>query len=97
MGFSRQEYWSGLPWPSPLKGGGDHKLGDSYGAIHQAVVSHNRSSGKRQEYRFESHPEREQLSLVAQTVKHLPTMRGTPVRPLGQEDPLGEGNDNPLQ
>ena len=27
-------------------------------------------------------------SLVAQTVKHLPTMRETPVRSLGQEDPL---------
>ena len=28
------------------------------------------------------------VSLVAQTVKHLPTMQDTPVRPLGQEDPL---------
>ena len=28
------------------------------------------------------------VSLVAQTVKHLPTMRGTWVRSLGQEDPL---------
>ena len=27
-------------------------------------------------------------SLVAQTVKHLPTMRETRVQPLGQEDPL---------
>ena len=27
-------------------------------------------------------------SLVAQTVKHLPTMRETQVRSLGQEDPL---------
>ena len=27
-------------------------------------------------------------SLVAQTVKHLPTMWETPVRSLGQEDPL---------
>ena len=27
-------------------------------------------------------------SLVAQTVKHLPTMRETPARSLGQEDPL---------
>ena len=27
-------------------------------------------------------------SLVAQVVKHLPTMRETQVRPLGQEDPL---------
>ena len=28
------------------------------------------------------------VSLVAQTVKHLPTMRGTWVRSLGQEDGL---------
>ena len=28
------------------------------------------------------------ISLVAQTVKHLPTMRETRVQPLGQEDPL---------
>ena len=27
-------------------------------------------------------------SLVAQTVKHLPTLRETQVRSLGQEDPL---------
>ena len=29
-----------------------------------------------------------ETSLVAQVVKHLPTMRETQVRPLGQEDPL---------
>ena len=31
------------------------------------------------------------LSLVAQTVKHLPAMRETWVRFLGQEDPLEKG------
>ena len=31
-------------------------------------------------------------SLVAQTVKRLPTMRETRVRSLGQEDSPGEGN-----
>ena len=36
-------------------------------------------------------------SLVAQTVKRLPAMRETWVQSLGQEDPLGEGNGNPLQ
>ena len=30
-------------------------------------------------------------------LKHLPPMRTTQVRPLGGEDPPGEGNDNPLQ
>ena len=37
------------------------------------------------------------ISLVAQTVKHLPTIWETWVRPLGQEDSPGEGNGNPLQ
>ena len=36
-------------------------------------------------------------SLVAQTVKNLPGMRETQVGSLGQEDPPGEGNGNPLQ
>ena len=36
-------------------------------------------------------------SLVAQTVKCLPTMQETWVQFLGQEDSPGEGNGNPLQ
>ena len=36
-------------------------------------------------------------SLVAQLVKNLPGMRETWVQSLGWEDPLGEGNGNPLQ
>ena len=36
-------------------------------------------------------------SLVAQTVKNPPAMFKTQVRSLGQEDPLEQGNDNPLQ
>ena len=35
--------------------------------------------------------------LVAQTVKRLPAMRETWFRFLDQEDPLDEGNGNPLQ
>ena len=35
-------------------------------------------------------------SLVAQTVKNLPAMWETWVRPLGQEDPLQKQNGNPL-
>ena len=38
-----------------------------------------------------------QASLVAQMVKHLPAMQETQVPSLGQEDPLEEGNGNPLQ
>ena len=36
-------------------------------------------------------------SLVAQRLKRLPPMRETRVQSLGQEDPHGEGNGNPLQ
>ena len=36
-------------------------------------------------------------SLVAQRLKRLPAMQRTWVRSLGQEDPPGEGNGNPLQ
>ena len=37
------------------------------------------------------------MVLVAQRLKHLPAMQETWVRSLGQEDPPGEGNGNPLQ
>ena len=36
-------------------------------------------------------------SLVAQTIKNLPVMQETRVRPLGWEDPLEKGNAYPLQ
>ena len=36
-------------------------------------------------------------SLVAQTVKHLPTVQETQVQSLDQEDPPEEGNGSPLQ
>ena len=41
--------------------------------------------------------EMEWTSLVAQTVKDPPAMQETRVQSLGWEDPLGEGNGNPLQ
>ena len=34
---------------------------------------------------------------MAQRVKNLPAMQDSWVRALGQEDPPGEGNGNPLQ
>ena len=37
------------------------------------------------------------ISLVAQTVKCLPTMQETQVLSLGWEDPPGGGHGNPLQ
>jgi len=36
-------------------------------------------------------------SLVTQTAKNLPAMQESWVRYLSQEDPSGEGNDDPLQ
>ena len=36
-------------------------------------------------------------SLVAQRLKHLPAMQESWVRSLSWEDPLAEGNGNPLQ
>ena len=36
-------------------------------------------------------------SLVAQLVKNLPAMQKTQVQSLGWKDPVGEGNENPLQ
>ena len=36
-------------------------------------------------------------SLVAQMVNNVPAMWETWVQSLGQEDPTGEGNGNPLQ
>ena len=36
-------------------------------------------------------------SLVAQTIKNLPTIEETGVQSLGQEDSPGEGNGYPLQ
>ena len=36
-------------------------------------------------------------SLGAQMAKNLPAMQETQVQSLGQEDPFGEGNGNPLQ
>ena len=35
--------------------------------------------------------------MVAQLVKNLPAMQKTQVQSLGWKDPVGEGNDNPLQ
>ena len=39
----------------------------------------------------------EEISLVAQMMKRLPTMHETWVQSLGWEDPPGEENGNPLQ
>ena len=44
-----------------------------------------------------SHQGSPKSSLVAQAVKNLPAMQEAEVRSMGWENPLGEGNGNPLQ
>jgi len=77
MGFSRQEYWSGLPLPSP-KGSPCH-------------VAKQKENKKNQYFWIlqvlSPHP----ASLMAQTVKNPPAMWQSWVRSLGWEDPLEEG------
>ena len=65
VGFSRQEDWSGLPFPGSIPG--SERLG-----------------GEGIGYPFQH----SWASLVAQLVKNPPAMQETPVRFLGQEDPL---------
>ena len=67
MGFSRQEHWSGLTFPSP---GDLPNPGIEPVSLVLAGGFFTRTS------------------LVAQTVKCLPTVRETQVRSLGQEDLL---------
>ena len=93
MGFPRQEYWSGLPFPTP---GG---LPDS-GIEHVFLASPALAGGffttappgKPYIYIFFSiffsiMVYNGGISLVAQMVKHLPTIQETRVQSLGQEDP----------
>ena len=102
MGFSRQEYWSGLPFPSPVIKYEviEMKLlscvllfATLWTVAHQAPPS---MGFFRQEYwsglPFPS-PELaiKRASLVAQLVKNLPAMWETWVRSLGWEDPLEKG------
>ena len=85
MGFSRQEYWSGLPFPSP---GDLPDPGIEPGSpMLQADTLTSEPPGKPP---FKYWVRLNTDSVVAQTVKCLPTMRETRVRSLGREDPLGK-------
>ena len=55
------------------------------------------AKGQSQGISFLSQRQLTRDSLVAQTVKNLPAMQETLVQSLGQQDPPGEGNGNPLQ
>ena len=90
MGFSRQEYWSGLPYPpprdppnpgikpasllSPALAGGFFTTSATWEAWKMTWLTSNLNGVF--------------ASLVAQRLKCLPGMQETWVRSLGQEDPL---------
>ena len=86
MGFSRQEYWSELPFPSPgdLPDPGkkprspaleaDTLACEPQGSLILVLILNTLSLKK--------------ISLLAQRLKRLPPMRETWVRSLGREDPL---------
>ena len=75
MGFPRQEYWSVLLFPSPE---------DLPNPGIESLMSPALAGGI-----VTIAPPR--ASLIAQLVKNLPAMQDTPVRFLGQEDPLEKG------
>ena len=93
MGFSRREYWSGLPFPSPgdLP---DPGIKPRTPAI-QADSLPTELPGDSQIYMYHIFFIHSLfwwlLRLVAQTVKCLPTMWETWVQSLGQEDLLEKG------
>ena len=94
MGFSRQEYWSGLPFPPP----GD--LPDPGIEPWAPVPDCCRQTPALQANSLPTEPPGKAIlwflnifyicypTLVAQTVKCLPTMREMWVQSLGWEDPL---------
>ena len=87
MEFSRQEYWSGLPFPSPvdLPNPGIEPRSPAL----QADSGFNPWIGKIcwRKDRLPI-PILSGFPWVAQRVKHLPAMQKTRVSSLGQEDPL---------
>ena len=90
MGFSRQEFWSGLPCPTPGEGFPDGSVGKEF-ACHAGdpglIPGLGRSVGEGIGY-----PRRYSwASLVAQLVKNLPAMQETWVRSLSWEDPVEKG------
>ena len=91
MGFSKQEYWSGLPFPSP-EDLPDPGIKPRSPAL-QADSLLSEPPGKptpdlRVPVKFVLKNHLAQEPLVAQTVKSLPEEQETRVQSLGREDPL---------
>ena len=81
MGFSRQEYWSGVPLPSPLVDGKEYACN----AWDPSSIPGSGSSPGGYPLQYSC------ASLVVQTVKNPHAMQETWVQSLGWEDPLEEG------
>ena len=80
MGFSRHEYWSGLPFPSP--GGSSQPRDQIQGSCSPGRCFNLWAT------RFISLGSFITLDYMAQRLKHLPAMLETWIRSLCQEDPL---------
>ena len=92
LGFSRQEYWSGLPFPSPGDlpdpGKGSRDPGIKHASL--ALVGGFFTTEPPEKPR--NFPVIDSLvSLIAQKVKILPAIQETWVLSLSQEEPLEKG------
>ena len=93
MGFSRQEYWTGVPLPSPLGSLTEMQFLTSNSRVSDSV-------GKGSKFAFLTGLQVIPWTfLVAQMVKHLPTVQETWAQSLipGSGRSPGEGNGNLLQ
>ena len=84
MGFSRQESWSGLPFPSP---GDLPDPGFEPGSPALQMESLPSDLRGKPAFKYVS----DGASLVAQSVMNLLAVQETQVQTLGQEDPLEKG------
>ena len=99
MGFSRQEYWSGLPFPSPgdLCNPGIEPESPTLQADRRFTVWATREARCLVDVCiFRPRVMAQRASLVAQTVKNCPQCRRPRFSPWGQKIPW-RGNGNPLQ
>ena len=87
MGFSRQEYWSGLPFPSPgdLPNPGIEPRSPALQADALTSEPPGRSTG------YNSPKYYSGICCIAQLVKNPPAMQETLTQFLGREDPPEKG------
>ena len=108
LGFSRQEHWSGLPFPSPMR---ESEVAQSCPTLSDPMDCSLPGSSIHEIFQARvlewvaiafsgslGYPlQYSWVSLVVQMVKNLPTMRETWVQFLNWEDSPGGGHGNPLQ